>query len=217
MGIDWGRLVGLSGPPAEGSEESKERVGGVLLPDVWARYRAIMLEAKAKGMKIMLTLFHHSMPRYLEPRGGWTNATTLDDWTRWVDAIFESIGNDQELSAAIEYVLTMNEAHVFALFTYCAYMWPPARTMPLIYEQASCFTPWGNYGVAMNYMAKAHSVAFDAIRTSGLKARVGSAHNVATYEALSVMDQPGRAFTEAMTTYWFQVKGPCAAHRSSRL
>jgi hypothetical protein len=96
---------------------------------------------------------------------------------------------------------------VFALFTHCAGMWPPARpSVPPVYEQANCFTPWGNYGVAMSNMAKAHRVAFDAIRTAGLKARVGSAHNVATYEALSVVDEPGRLFTEAMTTFWFQVR-----------
>lgn len=90
MGIDWGRLVGLTGPPAEGSKAAEARVGGVLLEEVWARYRSTMLQASSKGMKIMLTLFHHSMPRYLEPRGGWANATTVDEWTRWVDAVFES-------------------------------------------------------------------------------------------------------------------------------
>jgi hypothetical protein len=90
MGIDWGRLVGLTGPPPEGSKAAEARVGGVLLEEVWARYRSIMLEAHSKGMKIMLTLFHHSMPRYLEPHGGWVNATTVDEWTRWVDAVFET-------------------------------------------------------------------------------------------------------------------------------
>jgi len=127
MGVDWGRMVGPTGPPAEGSEEAASRVGGVLLPEVWARYRAIMLEVHTKKMKIMLTLFHHSMAPYLMERGGWTNATTVGEWSRWTGALFGALSEDEELSGALHSVVTMNEPHVFVLFTHCAAMWPPDR------------------------------------------------------------------------------------------
>ena len=206
MGIDWGRLVGLTGPPAEGSEETESRMGGVLINAAWNRYRTIMLEVKSKGMKVMLTLFHHSMPRYLTDRGGWTNTSTIDEWSRWVNAVFGAIGSDPDLAATIDSILTMNEPHVYALFTHCAGMWPPARETPPVYEQANCFTPWGGYGVAMTNMAEAHKIARTAIRAVGLSVRVGAAHNAATYAASSLIDQPGRAFTEVMTQYLFQVR-----------
>lgn len=70
-------------------------------------------------------------------------------------------------------------AQVYVLFTHCAAIWPPDREPPPLMEQANCFTPWGAYSIAMAKMAKAHTIAYAAVRAAGLsETRVGVAHNV---------------------------------------
>eukprot|EP00965_Chrysotila_dentata_P087409 2885988-Pleurochrysis_carterae.AAC.3 len=77
MGIDWARLV----PDAEFA------MTGTLVPTAWARYVEILKMVKDAGMKIMLTIFHHSLPIWLQKTGGWTNSTSVDYFGLFVEAV----------------------------------------------------------------------------------------------------------------------------------
>lgn len=51
------------------------------------RYRWIINRARSYGMKVMLTLFHHSLPPWAGEYGGWKLEKTVDyfmDFTRLV-------------------------------------------------------------------------------------------------------------------------------------
>lgn len=49
------------------------------------RYRYIIQRVLDHGMKVMLTLFHHSLPQWAAEYGGWKDAKTIKyflDFTR---------------------------------------------------------------------------------------------------------------------------------------
>jgi beta-glucosidase/6-phospho-beta-glucosidase/beta-galactosidase len=43
-----------------------------------AHYRWILRRVKHYKMKVMLTLFHHSLPKWATNYGGWTNHRTVE-------------------------------------------------------------------------------------------------------------------------------------------
>jgi len=55
------------------------------------RYRYIIERVLAHGMRVMLTLFHHSMPSWAAEYGGWKEKKTIKyfvDFTRLVVLTF---------------------------------------------------------------------------------------------------------------------------------
>ncbi|CDY34948.1 BnaA01g32790D [Brassica napus] len=103
MGIDWSRIM-----PKEPTEGIKEAVDYEALE----HYKWILNRVRSNGMKVMLTLFHHSLPPWAADYGGWKIEKTVDyfmDFTRLVvDSMFELVDS----------WVTFNEPHVFTLLTY---------------------------------------------------------------------------------------------------
>ncbi|CAA6668908.1 unnamed protein product [Spirodela intermedia] len=145
MGIDWTRIMPRN------------------------RYRWIIERIRSYGMKVMLTLFHHSLPPWAGEYGGWKSEKTVDyfmDFTRLVV---------DRVSELVDYWITFNEPHVFCLLTYAA-----AVTSTL---------PTGVFNQAMNLMAVAHSEAYDYIHgKSRSKQRVGVAHHVSFTRPYGLFD-----------------------------
>ena len=65
------------------------------------------------------------------------------------------------VSDAVDYWITFNEPHVFCLLTYCAGAWPGGN--PDMLEAATSALPTGVFHQVMNWMAIAHSKAYDYI------------------------------------------------------
>lgn len=64
----------------------------------------------------------------------------------------------------IDYWITFNEPHVFAMLTYCAGAWPGGD--PDMLEQATSAMPKGVFKVVMKAMADSHLEAYDIIHNS---------------------------------------------------
>ncbi|KAG9149897.1 hypothetical protein Leryth_020252 [Lithospermum erythrorhizon] len=76
MGVDWTRIM-----PVEPLDGLKESVNYAALE----RYKWIISRVRSYGMKVMLTLFHHSLPPWAGEYGGWKLEKTVDyfmDFTR---------------------------------------------------------------------------------------------------------------------------------------
>mmetsp|Transcript_14791 Transcript_14791/g.43460 ORF Transcript_14791/g.43460 Transcript_14791/m.43460 type:complete len:665 (-) Transcript_14791:149-2143(-) len=189
MGVDWGRLC-----PRPGAFDE----------EAWAVYEDMFRLVGKHGMRVMLTLFHHSLPIWIQDDGGWTNATTVDHFVYFARGVLARISRDQALPGLMHSLVPMNEPHVYAMLTYCAQIWPPARAEPSPFESLACFTPWGDYGISMDAMARAHNATYRAVRELGLELPVGVAHHVPCYDALSVLDKPAQHISEVLTTYHFQ-------------
>lgn len=173
LGVDWGRLVPQE-PPA-GSPPTLDRRAA-------QRYRAIMEQARARGLRVMLTLFHHSMPTWAIANGGWTNEATVGHFVAFVKLSQEEFGD------LVDWWCTFNEPTIFVILSHCSGAWPPGRR-PTALGSALCMTPYGAFGVAMAAVARAHNEAYDVLKAGG-SAPVGVAHNVGWLRAYGVLDVP---------------------------
>ncbi|CAI7860529.1 unnamed protein product [Closterium sp. NIES-53] len=147
MGVDWGRIV------------LREPQGGKMEIDhaAVARYKEIMALVRARGMRVMLTLFHHSLPSWAEPIGGWTNASLVDHFDSWTQLAVREFG------PLVDYWVTFNEPHLFVILTYCMGVWPPGKA-PSLLQSALCMSPVGQYSQAMQHIGEAHISAFKIIK-----------------------------------------------------
>ncbi|CAG7890845.1 unnamed protein product [Brassica rapa] len=126
MGIDWSRIM-----PKEPTEGIKEAVDYEALE----HYKWILNRVRSNGMKVMLTLFHHSLPPWAADYGGWKIEKTVDyfmDFTRLTFSLQNELSwriNDHLLYNIARLVVdsmfelvdswvTFNEPHVFTLLTY---------------------------------------------------------------------------------------------------
>eukprot|EP00897_Mesotaenium_endlicherianum_P007442 jgi/Mesen1/6726/ME000344S06013 len=123
LGIDWGRLVPRE--PFQGTKHVVDR-------EAVRRYREILESVRAHKMRVMLTLFHHSIPKLAKEEFG----DLVDQW------------------------VTFNEPHIFVILTHCAGAWPPGKS-PSFLQSLVCMLPWGAFGRAMDGIARAHIAAYD--------------------------------------------------------
>ncbi|KAG1326146.1 beta-glucosidase-like SFR2, chloroplastic [Cocos nucifera] len=174
MGIDWARIMHKE--PVKGLKDS---VNFAALE----RYRWIIERVRFYGMKVMLTLFHHSLPPWAGEYGGWKVEKTVDyfmDFTRLVV---------DRVSDLVDYWVIFNEPHVFVMLTYCAGAWPGGH--PDMIEVAMSALPTGVFNQALHWMAVAHSRAYDYIHEeskSSKKPIVGVAHHVSLTRPYGLFD-----------------------------
>ncbi|KAF6156611.1 hypothetical protein GIB67_014590 [Kingdonia uniflora] len=187
MGIDWSRIM------------PEEPINGLETVNYAAleRYKWIIQRVRSYGMKVMLTLFHHSLPLWAGEYGGWKLEKTVEyfvDFTRLV------VDNVSEL---VDYWITFNEPHVFCILTYCAGAWPGGN--PDMIEVATSALPTGVFKQAMYWISIAHSKAYDYIhRESTLrKAIVGIAHHVSFMRPYGLFDIAAVSVATSMTLFSF--------------
>ncbi|XP_078169143.1 glycosyl hydrolase superfamily protein isoform X2 [Carex rostrata] len=185
MGIDWSRIM------------PKEPIHG--LKDVnfaaLERYRWIIERVRWYGMKVMLTLFHHSLPSWAAEYGGWKLEKTIDyflDFTRLVV---------DRVSDLVDYWVVFNEPHVFVMLTYCAGAWPGGH--PDMLEVATSALPTGIYYQPLHYMAIAHNKAYDYIHQESKirKPIVGVAHHVSFTRPYGLFDVAAASLAISLTIF----------------
>ncbi|CAI5985212.1 unnamed protein product [Closterium sp. NIES-65] len=158
-----------------------------------ARYKEIMALVRARGMRVMLTLFHHSLPSWAEPIGGWTNASLINHFDSW------TLLAVREFGPLVDYWVTFNEPHLFVILTYCMGVWPPGKA-PSLLQSALCMSPVGQYSQAMQHIGEAHIAAFKTIK-KGSTAPVGVAANTAFMTPYSALDVVVPLYIDWMTLF----------------
>nr|XP_043640002.1 beta-glucosidase-like SFR2, chloroplastic [Erigeron canadensis] len=188
MGIDWTRIM-----PKEPVNGLKESINYAALE----RYRWIIGRVQSYGMKVMLTLFHHSLPPWAGDYGGWKSEKTVDyfmDFTRVVvDNVFE----------LVDYWVTFNEPHVFCMLTYCSGTWPGGH--PNMLEAATSTLPTGVFNQTMHWIAVAHNKAYDYIHEQSvlLSPVVGVAHHVSFMRPYGLFDIAGVSIANSLSLFPF--------------
>ncbi|KAH7573337.1 hypothetical protein ACOSP7_006946 [Xanthoceras sorbifolium] len=186
MGIDWTRIM-----PEEPVNGLKETVNYAALE----RYKWIINRVRSYGMKVMLTLFHHSLPPWAAEYGGWKLEKTVDYFMNFTRLVVDNV------SEIVDYWVTFNEPHVFSMLTYCAGAWPGGN--PDMLEAATSALPTGVFNQAMHWMAIAHSKAYDYIhekRTSS-KPIVGIAHHVSFMRPYGLFDIAAVSLANSLTIF----------------
>ncbi|XP_019181038.1 PREDICTED: beta-glucosidase-like SFR2, chloroplastic [Ipomoea nil] len=185
MGIDWSRVM-----PEEPKNGLKESVNYAALE----RYKWIVNRVRFYGMKVMLTLFHHSLPPWAGEYGGWKMEKTIDYFLEFTRLVVDSV------SDVVDYWVTFNEPHVFCMLTYCAGAWPGGN--PDMLEVATSALPTGVFNQAMHWMAIAHSKAYDYIHERrGSGTLVGVAHHVSFMRPYGLFDIAAVSVANSLTLY----------------
>ncbi|KAL8481251.1 hypothetical protein ACS0TY_027685 [Phlomoides rotata] len=186
MGIDWTRIM-----PEEPMNGSNATTNFAALE----RYKWIINKVHSYGMKVMLTLFHHSLPPWAAEYGGWRLEKTLDYFMEFTRVVVDCV------SELVDYWVTFNEPHVFCMLTYCAGSWPGGN--PDMLEVATSALPTGVFNQAMNWMAIAHSMAYDYIHEKSVSAIVGAAHHVSFMRPYGLFDVAATSVTNSLTLFPF--------------
>lgn len=104
LGVDWGRIQ-----TAPGQFDEK----------AIARYKEIINMIRAKNMKVMLTLFHFTVPKWVQDEGGWTNDETKKHFVEFSQKVMK------EFESMVDYWITFNEPQIFATMAYTFGFFPP--------------------------------------------------------------------------------------------
>ncbi|KAM5568661.1 beta-glucosidase-like SFR2, chloroplastic [Rosa sericea] len=186
MGIDWSRVM-----PEEPLNGLTKTVNYAALE----RYKWIISRVRSYGMKVMLTLFHHSLPPWAGEYGGWKVEKTVDYFLDFTRLVVDSV------SDMIDYWVPFNEPHVFCMLTYCAGAWPGGH--PDMLEVATSALPTGVFKQAMHWMAIAHLKAYDYIheKSTSSKPLVGVAHHVSFMRPYGLFDVPAVTLANSMTVF----------------
>ena len=113
-------------------------------------------------MKVMLTLFHHSAPKWMAAYGGLVNPVAVAHFAQFADLVVDALGD------LVDYWVPFNEPTVFVGLTYCAGAWPPGFPEPGPLTSGFCMMApagLGNYSRAMAHVAMAHRAAAKSIRS----------------------------------------------------
>ncbi|KAM3312505.1 hypothetical protein ACQJBY_032425 [Aegilops geniculata] len=189
MGVDWTRIM-----PKEPTEDFKSSVNFAALE----RYRWIIQRVHEHGMKVMLTLFHHSLPPWAGEYGGWRMEKTANYFMDFVRLVVDRV------SDLVDYWVIFNEPHVFVMLTYCAGAWPGGD--PNAIEVATSALPTGVYNQALHWMAVAHAEAYDYIHSESKNAMmpiVGVSHHVSFTRPYGLFDVAAVTIANSMTLFPF--------------
>lgn len=182
LGIDWQRL--------------QPRPGQELNIDALLRYRAIIEMIQARGMKVMLTLFHHTEPRWTLNRGSWRDEAMVSDFN------YFAIESLKFLADKVDYLVTFNEAQVYILLSQVAGVWPhqgEARATRLF----DLGPIKGAYTRSLKNVASSHKKIYQWMKQNYPNVQVGVAHNVSYHRGSSFIYAPFAAFSRARLNYFF--------------
>lgn len=130
FGIEWSRI------------EPKEDTWNV---DAIEHYRKILIAAKKKGFKVVLTLWHWTNPTWIAAQGGWANDNTTKHFAEYTDLAIREFGS------YVDYWVTLNEPMVHVANGYLTRKFPPNKRK--IRESNKTF----------HNLVKAHNTAYNQI------------------------------------------------------
>ncbi|MDB2447243.1 family 1 glycosylhydrolase [bacterium] len=177
LGVDWGRLV----PNLPGSLDCGTTCSGAIQNyKALSQYKRIISLIKKHDMKVMLTLFHHSLPMWSIKE--WHSASSTEKFG-WKDknmpAYFKAFTRSvvKEFGSSVDSFITFNEPSIFSLLNHVAGIWPPAKGKDAK-AIINTFFYKGSFHKALDNMIEAHRLAYDEIKAVYPKTKVGIAHHV---------------------------------------
>lgn len=167
LGIDWARLMRLE-PPYRQARIDLEAL---------ERYAEILKMIKQRGMRVMLSLFHHAEPDFTLKEGSWHNPKTKDEFLRFVEQALPRLIDD------IDYLITFNEPQLYVVLTQLSPIWPSymKKGRPLGLFNFGWFK--GRFEKSLNHISQAHNRVYVMAKRMKPELVVGIAHNVSDYKA----------------------------------
>ena len=104
MGIEWSRI------------EPEE---GVFSEEALAHYREEIVLLKSRGIRVLLTLHHFTVPMWFEKTGGFLSERAPELFLRFTAKVINTLGD------LVNEYITINEPNVYAVNSYFYGIWPP--------------------------------------------------------------------------------------------
>lgn len=130
-----------------------------------AHYADVLHFLKVLGIEPFVTLWHWTLPLWIQKKGGWKSKQTIDYFLRYVQYVAGAFKNN------VRFWIVENEPLVYASLSFLKRELPPQNRSPLSYLRV------------MSHLISAHRQAYDIIKYINPSSNVGSAHNIAYCEA----------------------------------
>lgn len=148
LSVEWSRIE-----PRPGEFKSKEI----------EHYRKVFEDLKEKNMKVMLTLNHFTLPKWISEKGGWSNSKIISHFSRFSKRM---VGEYKDL---IDFWITINEPLIFSSLGYLEKEWPPLKK------------DWISFLKSIRNQVKAHKEVYN-ILNQDYNQKVGIAKNNQCFE-----------------------------------
>lgn len=121
LGIDWGRLTYKS---INDKCLKKKNCQQKIDMQAVAHYQKIIKYIRSKNLKVMLTLFHHSLPVWAKKYGGFKK--------KYISKLFVDFSKQvfPHFNPLVDYWITFNEPTVYAMLTHIVGLWPSGFKRP---------------------------------------------------------------------------------------
>lgn len=169
LSLLWGRLVPKVRDIRIGDKELFDK-------EVMLGYRRILQAIKDRGMKVVLTLFHHDVPRWAYELGDWNSPTVQIEFDRFARASYYAF------SDLVDYWNTFNEPNIYLLVTQTTGLWP-YKGKPSILNALNIPLFEGSVIKAQKKMVESHNRFYDFVKKNNHLTPVGATNNVANYHA----------------------------------
>lgn len=126
-------------------------------------YRKVLTSLKEKNIKVMLTLWHFTLPKWVADKGGWENRQTSEYFNKFVQKV------SFEYKDLVDFWITLNEPTVYIYHTYINRQWPSSKKAWIGRQVQTFFN-----------LVSAHKKAYNSIHKHSSKP-VGLAHNVQSF------------------------------------
>lgn len=153
LSLEWSRIE---------PEEGRWDMGAIV------HYRRVLTALRRRGLKIMLTAWHFTLPKWFAAKGGWKHPDAPRLFARYCEFVAREYGD------LVDIWMTMNEPVIYVATSYVVGAWPPGER--------------GFGGTIKVYRAlcRGHVAAYRAMHAvldrPGRKAMVGIAQNCLTFE-----------------------------------
>ena len=147
--IEWSRIE-----PEEGKFDDQEI----------EHYRKIIQATKNRGMEPFVTLWHWTIPLWLEKKGGCENRKFSEYFSKYSEYVARKLGKD------VKFWITLNEPTSIIASSYLTGTWPP--------QKRNFWKAWKLY----KNFAKAHIEAYKNIHKFDKNCQVGFANILHSYE-----------------------------------
>lgn len=174
LGLDWTRLAPKSNLDAY-----------ILNQEAVSRYRQIISMARARGMRVIVSLFQTTLPKSIEAKGGWSHSDTRLEFARYSAACANAFKD------LIDDWITFEAPSVYVAMTHLTGTFPPGyKIKPFGLVNLGPFE--GQFIEVHRRMALAHKDAFNIIHLlddQGQRTRIGIAQNAEFYTGESRLDK----------------------------
>ncbi len=173
ISIEWSRIE-----PKKGKFNKKEI----------EHYREVLKALKRSKIKIFLTLFHFTLPKWVAQSGGFLNKENVFHFINFSNRIFD------EYKELVDFWVVLNEPEVYTLLSYLLKRWPPKKRNPFQYLKTK------------RNLLLAHKIIYRDFHKKGKKVLVGIAKNnsfFAPYNSKSLFDRLSAKIAKRWQNHYF--------------